>query len=122
MEYTSIEQSKKLIELGLNIETADMIYASYNDVMTGERKYRKWAMELTPMMKIETERELPCWSLSALLEMMPMVNGREPHLIWNKGNYTCFYYCGHKATNNSMIETAYNMVVWLIENNLITEV
>ena len=31
MNYTSIEQSKKLLELGLDAESADMFYMMYKD-------------------------------------------------------------------------------------------
>lgn len=131
MEYTSIEQSKKLIELGLNIETADMVYASYNDVMTGERKYRKWAMELTPMMKIETERELPCWSLSALLELMPKIkffkdeSAYYPLLqkYYAKDSWICKYENSgadeHWYIEKTPIDACCDMICWLLENDYI---
>lgn len=65
------------------------------------------------------ERNIPCWSVGALLDLMPMVNGREPHLIWTKGTYTCFYYSGNRTTKETMVEAAYNMMVWFLENNYI---
>ena len=65
MNYTSIEQSKKLLELGLNPETADMYYepsigfcTEPSEARVGEIKYAH-------------PRSIPCWSLGALLDVMP---------------------------------------------------
>ena len=55
---TSIEQSQKLIELGIDVNTADIIYnvldESYIRHDTSIDKYHR-----------------PAWSLSALIELMP---------------------------------------------------
>lgn len=66
MICTTIEQGKRLLELGLNPETADMVYPA-------------WTLNDTPTKDIceirrqdfENENDVPAWSLSALLELMP---------------------------------------------------
>ncbi len=118
--FTSLEQSKKLLELGLRPQTADMYWdydentQSLSEAMAIPIYEGSWELHHKNWSK-----DIPCWSVGALLELMPMVNGREPHLIWTKGTYTCFYYCGHKTTKETMIEAVYNMVIWLLENNYI---
>ena len=64
MNYTSIKQSQKLLELGLNPETSDMIYSMVNG-------------RSTPFIRLEKINELDelhdvvCWSVGALLELLP---------------------------------------------------
>lgn len=62
--YTNKEQSRELVELGLESETADMFYFDDNGgdpnfkVRNGIQYY------------YESEDCLPCWSLGALLEVL----------------------------------------------------
>ena len=78
--YTSIEQSKKLVELGLNPDTADMCYLSQTP--QGEPIF----FERPAVQGGDTEQyyktSLPCWSVGALLEVMPS----EYELIKNSDN------------------------------------
>ena len=61
--YTSLEKSKKLLELGLNPESADMYYP--------------WDADSKSVFNIPIVKDdysmscIPCWSLGALLEVMP---------------------------------------------------
>lgn len=59
---TSIEQSKKLIELGIDVNTADM----YWDYDFG--KYEDWSKVMDEMFDYTC---IPAWSLSALLDLLP---------------------------------------------------
>ena len=129
--YTSIEESKKLLELGLSAESADMCYIK-NSILVGID---------VPFVKdkFSKQGDIPCWSLGALLEVMPKFipfedsesNPNHKHLGYNwkltskclmystfilgdynlcHKDYIQFYY------KDSPIEAAYNMVVWLLEN------
>ena len=128
MIATTIEQSKHLLELGLDPKTADMFYFSYGmfrpmklhvgkileDVVTGKRQ---WA--------------IPAWSLSALLEVMPSdlyYQHRVVHI--EKDYYSCIRsvhdpecedepYGIHATFGNTAVESAYKMVCWLFEQGLI---
>jgi len=119
--YTTIEQSKKLLELGLNPGTADMHYIKIireNDVIY-----------MPELLYEDKEYDIPCWSLGALLEVMPKsledeVNYYEITVYYS--GIGCEWYLGYITIdmrrtlevfhNTSLIEAAYNMVVWLIEN------
>ena len=59
--YTDLEQSKKLAEF-LPIESADMRYTPIGDI-------HPWVWEGNPKL-LETD-STPCWSLAALLGVLP---------------------------------------------------
>ena len=145
--YTSIEQSKRLVKLGLDPETADMLYSplykegkvdSYKDI---------------PFMKEAFNNELPydflpCWSLGALLEVMPdeiypedfegdvPFWGFSPELYKVHHSYDGMdlgtsYYMRYTSEDDgddrvykefekdTPIEATYSMVTWLLENKMI---
>lgn len=56
--YTDLEQSRKLSEI-LSVESADMYYWCGEDLRIGGHK----AMDI--------DYDIPCWSLSALLNIIP---------------------------------------------------
>jgi hypothetical protein len=60
--YTDIEQSKKLAEI-LPIESADMFYAAGNETQP--------TFKLCSYGHIISNGDIPCWSLAALLDILP---------------------------------------------------
>ena len=126
---TSIEQSKKLIELGISVDTADMFW-TYDFVVN----YINGLNVILDNFKPE-ENDIPAWSLSALLELIPPYLGEFKDGIdfvfskamngkWYSAHYT-------KINNNGLvsfsktipgdtaIDAAFEMVCWLRENNKI---
>ena len=71
MNYTTVEQSKKLLELGLNPETADMWWTPLNWQLTEYYVEVKQDGIGTP------KNPIPCWSLGALMELMPKIKEDE---------------------------------------------
>ena len=75
MNYTTIEQSKRLLELGLNLETADMVYIKH---ATSSNLEFRFDDDVPPMVLGKTSFSkldvpaLPCWSVGALLDLMPI--------------------------------------------------
>lgn len=61
---TSIEQSKKLIELGIDINTADMFLA-VNGTIPVVSKY------IDDGLVTADDTAIPCWSLAALMKLLP---------------------------------------------------
>lgn len=135
--FTTIEQSKKLLELGLSPETSDMnipFYKDNNSYVEGipaTRPYDEVFKELSSILgKEESNKRLfPCWSLGALLDVMP-------HCItgWDGIEYTritignVLEYSNRESgytqsiisiPSNNLLSPAYNMVVWLLENGYI---
>ena len=114
---TSIEQSKELIELGIDVNTADM-YWWHN----GQRYYVE-TKEHNDFQK----SDIPTWSLSALLELMPKIHEERPKLDTGRIQTEKYYveYPYHESTKydwystklcNSAVDAAFEMVVWLKKN------
>lgn len=72
---TSIEQSKKLLELGIDINTADMHYYKDSFGYYIEGLYN--SKDLKDGFELKGIEYIPCWSLAALLGVFPMVVGRD---------------------------------------------
>lgn len=103
--WTSFEQSKHLIEAGLDPETADMFDANDN----------------------------PCWSLGALIELMPKtIETKKPknlyfpeilpasncvaYIATNKNKEYVFL---RSIANSTLLDNVVEMIVWLLNNNYI---
>lgn len=127
---TTIEQSKRLFELGLSKETADM---SYSEEYFGKDKDRndEWCWKLNACKFVDVEGIIPAWSLSALLEVMPSNIGDydlyiTKHKYVDGGHgYNVEYNRGftisvlHKGTSHDLVTAAYEMVCCLLEQGLI---
>ena len=101
---TTIEQSKKLTELGLSRETSDMFYWCGTDLRIGGYKAQ------------DKDTDIPAWSLSALLELMPPIYHLKP-MIDLEGN--SIYYSGNDAPcteGSTLMDAAFEMICWLLEN------
>lgn len=128
--YTSIEQSKKLVDLGLTPEIAEMEYLedeSLSPVYFGTHYEHK-------------DERLPAWSIMSLIKIMPLrMRGKYTHThggYWYdsdlklrmKGEFQFGYYCDNiyktpivyetKICNN-IIDAAFEMICWLIRNGYI---
>ena len=129
IRYTTIEQSKKLIELGLDPLTSDMYY-SFTGKHIKDSKDDDFSVSVGLASSIRDNHfsyrygyVIPCWSLGALLDVMP--NG-----VQINSNHTgltidiTFVHNGvvtgsHRVKNNTYLEATYNMVCWLLENGYI---
>ena len=119
---TTIEQSKKLIKLGIDVKTADMIHN-----ILGE-----------PYVRHDTlvdEYHTPAWSLSALLELIPPYLGEFKDGIdfglskamnskWYSAHYIQLNNNGlatfnKTVTKDTAIDAAFEMICWLLENKKI---
>lgn len=110
---TNIEQSKHLLELGLNPETSDM-FIENNIAYPKEEGYT------------DVEKITFSWSLSALLELMPSIKkigyiSNHPKLLRAYATDEWYMDCLQYTTDtfNTPIEAAYDMVVWLLGHGYI---
>lgn len=123
---TSLEQSKKLIELGIDINTADMLW-TYDFTVNDINGLNVISNHFKP-----EENDVPAWSLSALLELIPPYLGEFKDGIdfgfskamngkWYSAHYIKFNDDGLVSfnitvTGDTAIDAAFEMVVWLLEN------
>lgn len=70
---TSIEQSKKLMELGIDVNTADMTYRPIMDIDSMSNSGFLDMPDCYPFNEFKDcyIKPLPCWSLSALYALLP---------------------------------------------------
>lgn len=140
IHYTTIEQSKKLVELGLNPDTADMFYSRRP---TGKSEYSVFP-DFKPEGRLEvfTKVDLPCWSLGALMDLLPpsiqtgegMQNQYEIDIRKYWGNEENMYQIAygndrglseewHDMINTgekeSLCDVAFDIICWLLENGYI---
>ena len=64
--YTTIEQSNRLVELNIPVDTADMSYR----LTTNNAGNEIW--ELQTHTPYDEFSEIPCWSTEALLKLLPI--------------------------------------------------
>jgi len=112
---TSIEQSEKLFSLGLDPSTSDMYY--FLDPTPAGNIYHLAVQKNDGGVRNLPEYnngDLPCWSLAALLELMPNFN-------MFKRTIECRLETTHHFTDKACDPTdaAFEMVCWLIEQEYI---
>ena len=135
---TSIEQSRKLIELGIDIKTSDMYYWCGEELRIYVGGYKAQ----------NKEYDIPAWSLSALMSLLPSifkVKGEYSETTCYKidirryaltkdvdiyqiayGNYRfnddgSFSWSDmiNTGQREELIDAAVEMLTWLKENNII---
>lgn len=142
---TDVKQSKKLIELGIDVNTADMRYGyiapyDFSDRMYDggydEVPYPKDFLKKNPNFSAnEYEEELPAWTLTALLELIPpylgefkdgidfgfskALNGKWYSAYYIKLNDNGLASFNKTVTGDTAIDAAFEMVCWLKENGKI---
>lgn len=135
---TSLEQSQKLIKLGIDINTADMRYgyiAPYDfsdriyDGGYDEVPYPKDFLKKNPnFSENDYDGEFPAWSLAALLGTMPSVikrKGKRMFLTLEKaGAYNLYYKSPDRLdelweTKEEPVDACVEMINLLHKENLI---
>ena len=118
MNYTSVEQSKHLLELGLKPDTADMFWL-FDSKDTWEPVVFNWEQH-------QDTKDIPCWSVGQLLSLMPVVirkDKRHYYTLHTIGHRKVVYSQNrcvfHKEIANPLIDACYAMMIWLLENNYI---
>lgn len=120
ISFTSIEQSKKLVEAGLNKNTADMFYI-----------FDPFVQDIAGVGfgNPEEEGDIPCWSVGNLIEMLPksiFIEGEEEGSILEIYT-TCLwdFAIQYKVLNpipifsKHLIDAVVEMFILLLEKKLI---
>ena len=127
--YTDISQSKKLVEI-LPLESADMFYLriigetydKYGELIPLEENLCKIEIDSLNRLNYPEEDVLPCWSLAALLEVLPEYNLQKTD--WgNKTEYKIVVTINEEnyASKNydNPLDACYEMIIKLHELNLL---
>ena len=131
--YTSIEQSKKLAEI-LPLESADSHYVRNTRDFMGNPIDGKWSHHKygNPTSKyanyivqnFSNYDTIPCWSLTALLRVLPSVitrKGKRMFLTLEKaGAYNLYYKSPDRLdelweTKEDVVDACYEMIIHLNE-------
>ena len=110
---TSLEQSKKLLELGINANTADMEYMFL--------KRDNSIVSRVPFIKDGYEEPdcsynmVPCWSLTGLLRILPSAS------LDSSDDHYFRLYCMEKFSEwyDNPIDAVFEMIIRLKENEKI---
>lgn len=126
--YTTIQQSRRLLNLGLNIDSADMYYYDWR---------RMTDLIGLPHNGKGGEKDLPCWSLNALLEVMPGSISKYDNYAHATKSYglnlfrSHYHCCGYsfgpslnKENHDNLccfgaktwVDAVFKCLVWLLEN------
>ena len=108
--YTTVPQSKILLECGLDPNTADMFFNPQMDIEGGVAAGFVETPECYPYNEIQENKQLylPCWSTTALIEQIP------PCFSFN--NQYGKWYVKFKSSisspeYNSLFEAAFDTVI-----------
>ncbi len=121
--YTDIEQSKKLAEI-LPLESADMFYALEGVVTVASPYIEENLIPGDPT-------AIPCWSLSALLNVIPYTiyksdnefyrlgidKGYNDYAVWYNNNG--FTITDLDVTSDNFVNACYEMIIKLHEQKLL---
>ena len=133
--YTDLEQSKKLSEI-LPLESADMYYAGHQSIINPkEWEYGDRPKTRGKYISFDDKRIFyPCWSLAALLDIMPNSENISTNL--SKGGYristleyTNSWFVDYEDETNGLnncvtssdnpVDACYEMILKLHEQNIL---
>ena len=118
--FTSMEQSKKLSELGLKSDSADLMYFL---LKRENLLYSKCPVYIPVGRNLKETKDIPCWSIGVLLKLIPNYSLRKmgDRLLIN-------FYSAPRITPTPThviddcvdeLDAVYQMVCWLLQNNYI---
>lgn len=111
---TSIEQSKKLIELGLDVKTADMYHTKEIYPNKDGKRRTSTSIGNMPISRLRDIEFIPAWSLSALLND---ISKYDFIIKCIKNQYNIDIPERHcKIWFSSLLDAAFEMVCWSLEN------
>ena len=132
---TTISQAQHLIDIGIPVESADMVLLHEEPYETSDSKFDGLHQYLCvpfkqydkgPKTKYRNISYFPAWSLEALLELIPYnVTDNNAVYRFKLVKYPDKWKCYHENFGSSStgiqegktaLEAAYNMVVYLKEN------
>ena len=125
--YTTLEESKQLIEAGLDVNTQDMYYQQCCSMLTGKYEWKPFIGEhLATRENLFSYRNgyiIPCWSLAALLDIIN--NSNISYILSNNHNSESGYIISVKVRNLEGkfqvfdFDKIIGCITWLLEHDYI---
>ena len=123
--YTDLSQSKKLAKI-LPIESADMYYFRQidNDYIPPDVEFIR-PIPFCKDNKVNFKYDIPCWSLAALLGIIPkhIKEFNRLRIDISDNDFAIWYdeigYGVFKITKESPVDACYEMILGLKERNLL---
>ena len=122
--YTDLEQSKKLAGI-LPLESADMIYMPMMDIDSMSNSGFFNIPECYPFneFKDSDTKPLPCWSLAALLDVLPdesdIVKGKVDVVDYKYMCTVCIKEEVVTAFGNNLLDACYELIIKLYKRKLL---
>lgn len=120
MGWTTLEESKLLVEAGLDPNTSDLCYCYDYDKSDFELTIAGFANVIIPRYSYNNsvyERKIPCWSLGALKNIVEEEFGKD--FSYENGEWVIIVWTGTWGYKHYYFEEIVNCVIWLIQNNYI---
>jgi hypothetical protein len=126
---TDIEQSKKLIELGIDVKTADMYYSHEFVNSAGDYYKLNFASEGYFDDEEILGSDIPAWTLSALIDLMPheitIKDDGTPyrllvtHNLVHYPRLTTMWPSIYSVEANTTLDAAFEVICELLEDKII---
>ena len=117
--WTTIEEAKKLVEAGLDPNTADMCYLSYKGF--DDKDFRVYGVDAKAYKEKKRETKefdyVPCWSLGALKNIVEEELGKD--FSYENGEWIIIVWTDTWGYKHYYFEEIVNCVIWLIQNGYI---
>ena len=122
--FTDLEQSERLAEI-LPPESADMHYTVVGDAVIGD--YQSGVIKARSLAKAwkkdpeeYAKKVLPCWSLSALLNVLPYPSLHKTIMGWRGDTYDKEgNICKSGEITDNPVDTCYEVILKLHEQKLL---
>ena len=117
---TTVEQSERLLALGLKKETADVIIPiKFNPEKGPILVHQDFWISDDPFYQNMRENSIPAWSLGRLLEMMPQIIDLHDFVLF----HTCAGYINNDyhikaGFNGTFFDACISCIEWLINEEL----
>lgn len=120
--YTDLSQSKKLAKI-LPVESADMYYNLDINLSEKQRHEPEWGNILKDVSPIKTYCCVSCWSLAALLKVMPYPSLSNDGMGVGKVGWMVTVYPNNRRLDSvwydNPIDACYEMIIELHEQKLL---
>lgn len=115
--WTTLEEAKKLVEAGLDPNTADMSYNFVVCKVVNGNASEDWLLQPFPPDENQPHKQLPCWSLGALKNIVEEEFGKD--FSYENSEWVIIVWSDLSGYKHFYFEEIVNCVLWLLENGYI---